>query len=903
MSIFKITNNAMFTSRWRGLAMAFVALSFAAVASAQSMLEEVVVTAQKREQGLQDVGIAVSAFTGEQLRAFDATDSFDIAAYTPGVHISGNLAGQNTQFTIRGVTQNDFNDIIESPNAVYLDEGYIAIAQAQTFALLDLERVEILKGPQGTLFGRNATGGVVSFFSKKPSFDGFEGFIQADYGTFDVSNDAQRWTLEGAVGGPISDKVAFRAAFRQVDQEPYLENRYRTGVTGTDRDGMTSQPELDVFGGPPLADPDTKAGADLGDDDTWVFRGSLAFQPSDRLRIDLSVNMSESEVSTGPYQSKPTIAVVRDVATPGLVDTDGNPITRSEVINVIDMPAGERRLSILVDENGMDTGMDGGADAFTDEAFSMRDAGRVAPPAANNGDPVFVTDGMGGTVGMALFSIRAGGQGRIGLDGRRAAGGDFFGYRDPDGDDFTFSGDYAIEDQGFTENNGYNARVEYDLSDTMNFVSVTDYKTYEKGLFIDVDAAPVNQLVNYAGVDASSATQEFRLTGSTDRSDWVAGFYYLNIDTDSSNALKAPPGSVFSTVVEPYRDTGADIVTIATLETDSYSLFGQYEHQVTDEVRLIGGLRFIKEEKDFDLGVGVTLSEGISHIQYDKSKFIPGGAQAGDPYFHKTDSSNTHWAGKLQVDYTPNDDLLVYAGVNRGVKAGSYNAPLLGAYLGAGGNAGLPYDEEVLTSYEAGFKATVLGGRARLNGSIYYYDYADYQAFLFVGVGGVSINQDAETTGAEIELQASPTEDLDLILSASYMDATIDGLPLRNGSPLPSRDVTPTYAPELQTFAMLRYGFNVLGGRMTLQGDVSYSDEFYYNLRNFDADKFDSYTMYNGMLSWTSPDEAWTASLLFNNITDERAGIQGFDLATLCGCNEVSYRAPRNYSLQVKREF
>ena len=121
---------------------------------AQSLLEEVVVTAQKRDQGLQDVGIAVSAFTGDQLRAFDATDSFDIAAYTPGVHISGNLAGQNTQFTIRGVTQNDFNDIIESPNAVYLDEGYVAIAQAQTFALLDLDRVEILKGPQGTLFGR-----------------------------------------------------------------------------------------------------------------------------------------------------------------------------------------------------------------------------------------------------------------------------------------------------------------------------------------------------------------------------------------------------------------------------------------------------------------------------------------------------------------------------------------------------------------------------------------------------------------------------------------------------------------------------------------------------------------------------------------------------------------------------
>ena len=115
-------------------------------ANSQNVLEEIVVTAQKREQNIQDVGIAITAFTGDQMRSLGLTNSFEIANFTPGVHLSGNLAGQNTQFTIRGVTQNDFNDIIEAPTAVYLDEGYIPIAQAQTFALLDIERVEILKG-------------------------------------------------------------------------------------------------------------------------------------------------------------------------------------------------------------------------------------------------------------------------------------------------------------------------------------------------------------------------------------------------------------------------------------------------------------------------------------------------------------------------------------------------------------------------------------------------------------------------------------------------------------------------------------------------------------------------------------------------------------------------------------
>ena len=193
--------------------------------------------------------------------------------------------------------------------------------------------------------------------------------------------------------------------------------------------------------------------------------------------------------------------------------------------------------------------------------------------------------------------------------------------------------------------------------------------------------------------------------------------------------------------------------------------------------------------------------------------------------------------------------------------------------------------------------------RDRLNGSAYYYDYADYQAFLFVGVGGVSINQDAETFGMELELQASPTDSLDIILSASYVDATIDDLPLRSGSPLPTVDVEPTYTPEFQAFAMARYSFPLFRGDGAVQLDVSYSDEFYYNLRNFDADKFDSYVMANGMVSWTSVDSGWSVSLLLNNITDERAGIQGFDLATRCGCTEVSYRAPRNYGIQLRKEF
>jgi iron complex outermembrane recepter protein len=240
-------------------------------AIAANMLEEIVVTAQKREQNLQDVPIAITAFSGAQMSAMGVQESFDIATFTPGVHISGNLAGQNTQFSIRGVTQNDFNDIIEAPNAVYLDEGYIAVAQGQTFAVFDINRVEILKGPQGTLFGRNATGGLVNYVSNKPDFEQFGGYVDLTAGQYDVENNANRYTIEAAMTGPLSDTIAGRLAIRYNQQDPYLENRY---------------PEGAIFNDPP----DGKVGKDLGDDDTIAGRLSLAFRPSDTLQIDVSAN-------------------------------------------------------------------------------------------------------------------------------------------------------------------------------------------------------------------------------------------------------------------------------------------------------------------------------------------------------------------------------------------------------------------------------------------------------------------------------------------------------------------------------------------------------------------------------------------------------------------------------------
>ena len=432
------------------------------------------------------------------------------------------------------------------------------------------------------------------------------------------------------------------------------------------------------------------------------------------------------------------------------------------------------------------------------------------------------------------------------------------------------------------------------MEDGTQFTSITDYKSYDKSLFIDVDAAPVNQLANYAGVNAETYTQELRLVGDADRMRWVAGVYLLYIDNESDNGLKAPENSIIASGGIPI-----DIGVNAKLETTSYNLFGQLEYDITDQVSFTLGARAIREEKDFDLGIGIFQSFG--NDSFNRGPFLEGDDTPIVKY--SDDTSKNLWAGKAQLDWRPNEDLLFWAGINRGVKAGSFNAPLLGTYFGSGGDAALPYKEEVLISYETGFKSTLMDGKTRVNGTLYYYDYQDYQAFLFVDVGGVVFNADAETYGAELEVQTSPMDGLDLMANVAWFDSTVKDVPLRVGSPLPPRDVDPTYAPPFQASGMVRYAWPALGGTLAVQSDVSYSDGFYYNLRNFSADKFDSYTLVNAMFSWESSDQQWLATLAGRNITDESAGIQGFDLATLCGCNEVSYRARRYYSVGLRYSF
>ncbi len=182
-------------------------------------LEEVVVTAQKREQSLQVVPISITAFSADQMRALGMTNTLDIASQTPGVVLTTATSGTVTILpTVRGVSQNDYSEHQEMPNAVYIDEAYVSAPGAISFSLFDMERSEVLRGPQGTLFGRNATGGALQFVTAKPTKED-TGYVDAEYGSYLTRR------FEGAIGGTVTDAIQGRFSFLVDNHGPWWENR------------------------------------------------------------------------------------------------------------------------------------------------------------------------------------------------------------------------------------------------------------------------------------------------------------------------------------------------------------------------------------------------------------------------------------------------------------------------------------------------------------------------------------------------------------------------------------------------------------------------------------------------------------------------------------------------------
>jgi len=252
-------------------ALAAASLSGAAIAqdaapsSTAKLMEEIVVSARGIKEGLQEAPIAVSAFTGETLDYRGVDSLSQIERFVPSLTLQNNPsfggASNSAAIYLRGVGQKEFLPTTEPGVGLYVDGVYVARSVGAILDIVDIDRLEVLRGPQGTLFGRNTIGGAISIATRKPQPGGeFEGNLAAAAGTDGLLN------LRGTVHVPVSDTVALRASLASMTQDGYV---------------------------------DRADGIDLGNDDTFTGRLSLASQPNDDFAALITADMTRDR-ENGP---------------------------------------------------------------------------------------------------------------------------------------------------------------------------------------------------------------------------------------------------------------------------------------------------------------------------------------------------------------------------------------------------------------------------------------------------------------------------------------------------------------------------------------------------------------------------------------------------------------------------
>ncbi len=248
-------------------------------------LEIIKVTATKTSRTVQDVPLAVSAFSPESLDKRGISETSDLTGLVPSLVVISPFGRTQPNFSLRGISvANEFNPNAASPIGIYVNEDYKQFRSTHGMQLFDLERIEVIRGPQGTLFGRNTTGGAISIFTRKPQLGevgDFSGYLTGRYGNYD------RWTLEGAAETTlVEDTLALRVAATRTEGDGYIEN-----VTP---DTVQNLPEL-LLGAPPGTEVNAVTDEDFASLDERALRATFAWTPGDNFEAVLVTTFGESK--------------------------------------------------------------------------------------------------------------------------------------------------------------------------------------------------------------------------------------------------------------------------------------------------------------------------------------------------------------------------------------------------------------------------------------------------------------------------------------------------------------------------------------------------------------------------------------------------------------------------------
>ena len=734
----------------------------AVAASSDDKLDVIIVTANKRAQDLSDVGVSVTSLSSDSLVKLSITDSVGITQTVPNlINASVFGPGSNTNFAIRGVSQNDYNDGTESPNATYIDDVYFIPTGAGSFPLHDMERVEVLRGPQGTLFGRNSTGGLIHYVTKKPEVRP-SGSVSGSYGRFN------EYSLGGVINLPLSQTVALRVSGRYGNGDGWIRN-----VNGL-------QPKA-------------------GGVETISLRGQLRIESG-----ALTSNFKASFDKASGHSN----AVARDAI--GIDAVTGNQFVLGNL-----------------DFYGTGPGND---------KFGFDDAGSGPNAAAH-------------------------------------------------GQDRQIKGNKSITFQNNTD---------IKLSDQITLTSVTAFNRFERDQTEDCDSTPDPICQTHYDNRSKQFTQELRAFGDMGAFRWTVGAYYLQQSQKQD-------------VIVPLFYNAVALGVDARLKAKGYAAFVNLEYDLSPELTIIGGIRGSRDVKSIQQinGIYLPLAPATDFSGWEENANLPLGAVVAENVFTDATANGFNrlkkngWSGKIEVDYKPNADTLIYASISRGLKSPGFNNGIISVGLPA---SQLPFRSEKLLAYELGLKNTFADGRASANIAGFYYDYKDFQALSFAGVGSLISNRDAKIYGVEAEFNAKPIDGLTLQLSGGYVHTKLYDTPNALGI-IADREMA--LAPSWTVNGRIRYELPVGadGSELGLQLDANARDSFYNNPGNDSAARVPKFAEVNGRIDFTAPDDRFRLALVGKNLLNDRYITSIFVLQDLGGYRYLFYNKPRTVMLEATINF
>lgn len=740
--------------------------------------DEIVVTAQRQSESLQDVPIAVSAFNAEALERQQIENSSDLMLTLPNVTFT-KTSFTSSSFTIRGVGDLCVGVSCDQATGVHINNSPTPSTRLFETEFFDLERVEVLRGPQGTLYGRNATSGVVNLVTAKPRLGDFAAAGEGEYGNFNSIK------VKGMVNVPIGDTLAVRAA-------GYYLNR----------DGYT----LNLFDG-----------KKIDDRNMYAVRGSLRWEPSDNTTVDLmgyyfrekdnrlriqkqlchrdptgvlgclpdyrayeypnaNSQLSSTLPSVQLLRAQGGAALGAAFAPLGLVNLTGPDVLAGQI-----NPADNRIISTaftptyFASEQQYQATVEHDFGAITLELqglYAKSEVDSRQDPAQNIPNRAIYAAGLSRLQTYATTGIP-------GIPGSSAFFAPAAAALIPNGPTGVLC--TSIPDDSNTGVfGGHGSCGQEAISNDRSSLSTRTFSA--EGLLTTSFDGPFNFLVGATYVDNKISENHYTLNSfGLDYAGAMIGALTSLGRTLTGNAT--PPSYLGPTMFDSYTPD---------FRLKSYGIFGEAYFEPSDALKLTIGLRYNSDNKslrarnqllNFLVPYGTAdayASPFAAGFDADAVTTCPTtgnavagnyGSVAGCDAFQIRDASFSAVTGRAVMDYKISEDNLLYASYSRGYKSGGINPPLAVSL----GGLQTTFKPEFVNAFEVGTKNKFGDGALTLNASAFYYQYKGMQLSRIVNRTSINDNVDADIYGIEAEAILRPSNRMTINLGASYLKTKVTG--------------------------------------------------------------------------------------------------------------------------------